>query len=66
MIMKFLTVERANKTEIYISTVREQKGLGTIGVRHDGNHTVYNVLVCHVVGHSRPASVSLTFVLFYV
>ena len=26
----------ANKTEIDISTAREQKGLGTIGVRHDG------------------------------
>ena len=44
MIMKFLTVERANKTEIYISTARQQKGLGTIGVRHDEYHTVYNVL----------------------
>ena len=29
-----LTVERANKTEIDISTAREQKGLGTIGARH--------------------------------
>ena len=29
-------VECANKTEIDISTAQEQKGLGTIGVRHDG------------------------------
>ena len=34
--MYFLTVERANETEIDISTAREQKGMGTIGVRHDG------------------------------
>ena len=29
-------VERANKTEIDISTAWEQKGLGTIGVKYDG------------------------------
>ena len=40
----------------------EQKGLGTIGERHDGYHAVYRVLVRHVVDHSRRASVSLTFV----
>ena len=44
-----------------ISTAREQKGLGTIGVRHDGYHAVKNMLVRHVVSHSRTASVSLTF-----
>ena len=57
--MQFLTVERANKAEIYTSTAREQKSLGTIGVRHDGYHVDYKVLVRHVVGHSRPASVAL-------
>ena len=46
--MYFLTVERANKAEIYISTAREQKSLGTIGVRHDGYHVSYKVLVRHV------------------
>ena len=45
---KFLTVERANKAEIYISTAREQKSLGMIGVRHDGYHVAYKVLVRHV------------------
>ena len=55
--MSFLTVESANKTEVYISTAREQKDLGKIGVRHDG----YKVLVCHVVGHSRPASLAFAF-----
>ena len=54
-----------NKTvEILISTAREQKGLGTIGVRHDGYHAAYKVLVHHMVGHSRSASVALTFVFF--
>ena len=39
--MLFLTVERAIKAEIYISTAREQKSLGMIGVRHDGYHVAY-------------------------
>ena len=34
--MSLLTVECANKTEIDISTAREQKGQRTIGVRHGG------------------------------
>ena len=38
--------------------------MGTIGVRHDEYHVDYKVLVRHVVGHSRPASVALTFVFF--
>ena len=59
-----MTVERANKTEIDISTARKHKGLGTIGVRHDGYQVVYKVLVHHVVRHSRPASVRVTFVSF--
>ena len=54
--------ERANKADI--STAREKKSLGTIGVRHDGYHVAYKVLVPHVVGHSRPASVALTFAFF--
>ena len=62
--MQFLTVERANMAEMYTSTAREQKSLGTIGVRHDGYHVDYKVLVRHVVGHSRPASVALTSVFF--
>ena len=62
--MQFLTVERANKAEIYISTARGQKGLGTISVRHDGYHAAKKVLVRQVVGHCRPASVALTFVFF--
>ena len=62
--MQFLTVECSNKTEIDISTAREQKGLGTIGVRHDGLQVVYKVLVHHVVMHCRPASVRVTFVSF--
>ena len=53
-----------NKTEIDISTAREQKGLVTIGARHDGYQVVYKVLVHHVVSHSRPASVRVTFVSF--
>ena len=40
------------------------KSLGTIGVRHDGYHVTYKVLVCLVVDHFRPASVALTFVFF--
>ena len=32
--------------------------------RHDGYHAVYKVLVRHVVSHSWPVSVSLTFVFF--
>ena len=40
-------------------------GLGTIVVRHDGQQVVYKVLVYHVVRHSRPASVRVTFVFFY-
>ena len=43
--MSFLTVERANKAEIYTSTAREQKSLGTIHVRHDGNHVDYLSLI---------------------
>ena len=46
--MLFLTVERANKAEIYISTAQEQKSLGTIGVSHDGYHVAYKLLVRHV------------------
>ena len=57
-------VEHVNKTEILIFTAREQKGLGTIGVRHDGYHAAYKVLVHHMLAHSRPASVALTFVFF--
>ena len=49
---------------MYILTAREQKRLGTIGVKHDGYHVAYKVLVRHVVGHSRPESVELTFVFF--
>ena len=30
----------------------------TIGVRHDRCHAAYKVLFGHVVGHSKPASVS--------
>ena len=62
--MQFLTVECSNKTEIDISTAREQKGLGAIGVRHSGQQVVYKVLVHHVVRHSRPALVRVTFVSF--
>ena len=51
-------------TEIDISTAREQNGLGTIGVRHDGKQVVYKVSVHHVMRHSRPGSVRLTFVSF--
>ena len=50
---------------IYIFAAQEQKGLGTIGVRHVGYHLAYKVLVCHVVGHSRPASVALTLRFLY-
>ena len=49
---------------IFISTALEQKTLGTIGVRHDRYHVAQKVLVRHVVGHSRPAAVALTFVFF--
>ena len=63
--MQFLTVDRANKGEIYIPTAREQKSLGTIGVRHDGYHVAYKLLVRHVVGHSRPASVAFTLIFFF-
>ena len=38
--------------------------MGTICVRHDGYHVAFKVLVRHVVGHSRPASVALSFVFF--
>ena len=62
--MEFQTIERANKTEIYISTAREQEGLGTIDGRPDGYHAVCKVLARYLVGHSRPASVSLTLVFF--
>ena len=41
-------VECANKAEIFISTAREQKSLGMIGVRHDGYHVAYEGLVHHV------------------
>ena len=44
-IMQFLTVERANKTEIDISTAREQKGLGTVGARHDGYQVIYLTII---------------------
>ena len=43
-----LTVERANKVEIYISTAQEQKNLGMIGIRHDGYHVAYKLLVRYV------------------
>ena len=46
--MLFLTVARANKAEIYISTAQEQKSLSTIGVRHDGYHVAYKLLVRYV------------------
>jgi len=46
--MQFLTVERASNAEIYISTAREQKSLGMIGVRHDGYDVAYKVLVRQV------------------
>ena len=60
-------IEHPKKAEIYISTVREQKGLGTTDIRQDGYHNDYKVLVRQVVTHSRPASVgSLTFVFFPV
>ena len=36
----------------------------SIGARHDGYQVVYKVLVHHVVSHSRPASVRVTFVSF--
>ena len=36
----------------------KQKGLGTACVRHDGYNAVYKVIACHVVRHSRPASVA--------
>ena len=62
--MQFLTAERASKAEMYIPAAWEQKRLGTIGVKHDRYHVAYKVLVRHVVGHSRPASVALTFVFF--
>ena len=48
--------ERGKKAEICISTAREQKGLGTIDVWHDGYNAVYKVLVRHVVGPSMPGS----------
>ena len=55
------------KAEIYISTAREQNGLGTIDVKHDWYRAVYKVLVRPVVAHSRPASVgALTFVFFFM
>ena len=46
------------------TTAREHNRLGTIGVKHDRYHVAYKVLVRQVVGHSRPASVALTFVFF--
>ena len=57
--MLYLTVERANKAEIYTSTAQEQKSLGTIGVRHDGYHVAYKR-----VGNFSPASVALILVFF--
>lgn len=36
----------------------KENGLGTIDVRHDQCHTAFKVLFGHVVGHSKPASVS--------
>ena len=62
--MYFLTVERANKAEISISTAREQKSLGKIGVRHDWYYVTYKVFVCWAVGHFWPASVGLTSAFF--
>ena len=53
-----------NKAEIFTLKARELKSLGTIGVRHDGDHVSYKMLARHVVGHSRPALVALTFVFF--
>ena len=50
-------IEHPKKAEIYISMVREQKGLGTTDIRQDGYHNDYKVLVRQVVGHSRPTSV---------
>ena len=50
-----------NKTEIDVSTAREQQGLGSTDAVHDGYHAAYKVMVCHVVRHSRPAPVALTF-----
>ena len=47
-----------------ISTTREQMSLGTIGVRHDGYHVAYKLLVRQVLGHFRPASAALTFASF--
>ena len=59
--------ERAKKAEICISKAREQKGLGTIDLWHDGYNAVYKVLVRHVVGPSMPGSLgSLTFVFFFM
>ena len=55
---------RVSKTRVLklpnISTLRKQKGLGTIGVRHVG-YAVYKVSV-----RSAPASVFVTFVSFCV
>ena len=56
------TVTKCNFGRNDISTAREQKGLGTIGARHDGYQVVYKVLVHHVVSHSRPASVRVTLI----
>ena len=53
------------RQKFIFSTTREQKGLDTIGVRHDGYHAIYEVLFRHMVNHSRPASVSVTFVSFF-
>ena len=49
---------------MYIPKAREQKRLSTIGVKHDGYLVAYKVFVRHVVGHSRPAPVALSFVFF--
>ena len=62
----FLTVERVNKTHNYISTAREQKGVGTIGVRHDGHHAVYltirlraRVFYEQIVNEGQPSRLTL-------
>ena len=47
----------SQKKKIIIKS-QEENGLGTIGVWHDQCHTAYKVLFRHVVGHSKPASVS--------
>ena len=62
---KFLTIERANKTDTNISTARKQNGLCTIGVRHDGFHPVCKVLVRHVMGYFQARSI-LAFLLCIV